>query len=351
MFEAGRGIGLAKSIGPGGLRILTPLLAVGLTPEETIAAQRTLLLEYLADKTPDCSIAWYYTAMALQFSNVLSPDITVYDCMDELSAFLGAPPELIELEKQLFRRADVVFTGGASLFGSKRTCHHNVHLFPSSVDREHFASARDPLPDPADQAQVPHPRVGFFGVIDERFDRELLRQVAAQHPQWQYVLVGPVIKICEEDLPRAANIHYLGKKDYAELPKYLANWDVAMLPFALNASTKFISPTKTPEYLAAGKPVVSTPIHDIVTPYGKLGFVKIGADAREFAAAIEMSLAGEGLPTKQSMDEFFESTSWDKTFNDMWREIQRCVWQGPRFRNAPRIEQVQERNRCLTTSL
>jgi hypothetical protein len=174
-------------------------------------------------------VAWYYTPMALSFSGHLKPATVVYDCMDELSAFQGAPPELIDEEKRLFARADVVFAGGASLFASKRTQHANVHLFPSSIDLQHFAAARETLDDPADQAQIPHPRIGFYGVLDERLDRDLLRDVAAEHPEWQLVLVGPVVKVREDELPRAANLHYLGQKSYAELPQYLANWDVAML--------------------------------------------------------------------------------------------------------------------------
>jgi UDP-galactopyranose mutase len=180
--------------------------------------------------------------------------------MDELSAFVGAPPELVDWEQTLFRRADVVFTGGASLYAAKRTRHPNVHLFPSSVDKQHFASAGRAQPDPSDQAAIPHPRIGFFVVLDERLDTALLRDVSASHPEWHFVLIGPVVKIAENELPRGHNIHYLGRKDYSDLPMYIANWDVAMLPFARNASTRFISPTKTPEYLAAGKRVVSTPI-------------------------------------------------------------------------------------------
>lgn len=292
-------------------------------------AQRTLLSAYCAERGLNDFIAWYYTPMALRFSDHLFPSVIVYDCMDELSAFQGAPPELIQQEQRLFERADVVFAGGASLYASKRNQHRNVHLFPSSIDREHFASARSPQADPADQAHIPHPRIGFFGVLDERLDRDLLRQVAEQHPRWHFVLVGPIVKISAEDLPHAENLHYVGQKSYAELPSYLANWDVAMLPFARNRSTQFISPTKTPEYLAAGKPVVSTPIQDVVKPYGEMGLVRIGADASEFSAAIEACLQGEGSEWLMKVDRFLAGNSWDKTFEQMWKEIQRCLPQGP----------------------
>jgi UDP-galactopyranose mutase len=270
-------------------------------------------------------VAWYYTPMALRFSDHLTPEATVYDCMDELSAFDGAPPELIQEEQRLFERADVVFAGGASLYASKRKQHANVHLYPSSIDRHHFATGRLEQDDPEDQVSIPRPRIGFFGVLDERLDRALLRKAAEEHPEWHFVLLGPVVKISEDDLPRGYNLHYLGQKSYADLPKYLANWDVAMLPFAQNAATAFISPTKTPEYLAAGKPVVSTPIRDVVRPYGEMGLVKIAADAQEFGKAIESCLRARDERWLDKVDRFLSSTSWDKTFEGMWKEIQRCL--------------------------
>jgi glycosyltransferase involved in cell wall biosynthesis len=287
--------------------------------------QRYLLDSYLAEQRIIDFIAWYYTPMALPFSCHLNPEVVVYDCMDELSAFQGAPPELVDQERMLFHRADVVFTGGASLFGSKQNQHSNVHLFPSAIDREHFAVARRPQEDPADQASIPHPRIGFFGVLDERLDGALLREAAGLHPDWHFVLTGPVVKISPEELPHLPNIHYLDQKDYTELPSYLANWDVAMLPFALNRSTRYISPTKTPEYLAAGKPVVSTPIRDVVSPYGDLGLVKIGANAPEFCSAIEGLLAGKARESwLASVDAFLAGISWDSTFEQMWKRITRC---------------------------
>ena len=182
--------------------------------------------------------------MMLPFSRHIEPSAVVYDCMDELANFKFAPPELKDLENELFERADAVFTGGYSLYEAKQDRHRNIHPFPSSVDRAHFAQARGTIEDPADQKDIPHPRLGFYGVVDERMDLAMLEQVADLRPDWQLVIVGPVVKISEEDLPRRKNIHYLGGKSYAELPVYLAGWDAAMMPFAINDSTRFISPTK-----------------------------------------------------------------------------------------------------------
>ena len=283
---------LKTSVNTAGVTVLTPVLPHGLDGKQIATTQRQLLDAYVEEQQLSGFVAWYYTPMALAFSEHLTPAAIVYDCMDELSAFDGAPPELVSWERCLLAKADVVFVGGASLFASKRAQHSNAHMFPSSIEYAHFAAARHAQDDPEDQAGVPHPRIGFYGVLDERLDQELLRQVAAAHPEWHFVLIGPVVKIRHEGLPRAANIHYLGLRSYADLPRYLANWEVAMLPFARNASTKFISPTKTPEYLAAGKPVVSTPIQDVVSPYGEMGagqnrgrrYRVCGGDPAELAA-------------------------------------------------------------------
>ena len=327
-FEAADTPTLSRSTKTSVISVLTPVLPHGLDDQQAADAQRELLDRYIAELGLKKYVAWYYTPMALRFSDHLSAAAVVYDCMDELSGFQGAPPELIDREKQLFARANVVFAGGASLFASKRTQHDNVHLFPSSIDLQHFATAREAMEEPADQVSILHPRIGFYGVLDERLDRDLLRELAAAHPEWHLVLIGPVVKIREDELPRAANLHYLGQKSYAELPRYLAGWDVAMLPFARNSSTRFISPTKTPEYLAGGKPVVSTAIQDVVHPYGEMGLVRIGENAAEFAKAIRQSLQGVDEKWLERADEFLAGNSWDRTFEGMWKEIQRVMPQG-----------------------
>jgi UDP-galactopyranose mutase len=275
---------------------------------------------------------WYYTPFALNYTRHLKPVVTIYDCMDELSAFKGAPPELRDLERELFQRADVVFTGGQSLYEAKRQQHRNVHAFPSSIDVAHFAQARVPQADPTDQAAIPHPRLGFFGVLDERFDRELIDRAAQLRPDWHFVFIGPVVKIDPADLPHRSNIHYLGQKSYQDLPRYLANWDVALLPFALNESTRFISPTKTPEYLAGGKPVVSTPIRDVIRPYGDKHLVRIARTPDEFVHAIEQSLEQSvNAAWLAQVDAFLADMSWDKTWHAMWQLIHTQI----KFKGGP----------------
>jgi UDP-galactopyranose mutase len=270
-------------------------------------------------------VLWYSTPMALPFTRQLRASAVVYDCMDELSLFKDPPPGLRELERELLATADVVFTGGQSLYAAKRHLHANIHAMPSSVDREHFAQARTLDWEPADQASIPHPRAGFFGVIDERMDLQLLAELAERRPRLQIVMVGPVVKIDPETLPRRPNLHWLGARSYAELPAYIAGWDVALLPFARNESTRFISPTKTPEYLAAGRPVVSTSIQDVVRPYGEEGLSRIADSPADFAEAIDAALAEDGGIRRDKADRFLSSMSWDRTFARMRKLIESSI--------------------------
>ena len=301
----------------GEVRVAVPHLPSGLTPLAANEALTTLVHQMCVEWRIDKPICWYYTPMALDFARSIDAGAVVYDCMDELSAFKGAPPELLALEDELFDRADVVFTGGHSLQEAKRGRHPRVFPFPSSVDVAHFRKARAIGEEPADQQAIPHPRMGFFGVIDERMDLALLEGIATSRPDWHLVMLGPCVKIPESSLPRPGNIHYLGMKKYDELPAYLSGWDVALLPFAMNESTKFISPTKTPEYLAAGCPVVSTPVRDVVRPYGEEGMVAIADTPRRFCEAIERALEGHDAEWRARVDRYLSTLSWDRTWADM----------------------------------
>lgn len=302
------------------ITVIRPQLRRG---TDTVADQRRLLDRFLSERRIKRFDCWYYTPMALSFTEHLRPEVIVYDCMDELSAFDGAPVELTERENQLFRLADVVFTGGRSLYEAKRDRHSNVKVFPSSIDVTHFAQARNAQIDPPDQASIPPPRVGFFGVLDERLDIELVAEVARLRPNIHFVLIGPVAKIDPASLPQASNVHYLGMKSYRELPAYVAGWSAAMMPFALNKSTQYISPTKTPEFLAAGKHVVSTAIADVVADYGAFGLVDIASTADEFALAIDRALAStDDSIWSQRVDRKLALSSWDSTWAAMHAEIE-----------------------------
>ena len=304
---------------PSGVVVATPVL-----PDDARdpAVSIRTLIDRLIGSRGDL-VAWYYTPMALAFSEHLAPSVTVYDCMDELSAFLDPPPDLAGFETRLFARADVVFTGGRSLFEAKRRRHRDVFLFPSSIDAAHFGRSREGLPDPADQAGIPHPRIGFFGVIDERMDRELVLRAARACPEVHFVMLGPVVKIDPAGLPRAENLHWLGAKDYADLPVYLANWDAGWMPFALNESTRFISPTKTPEFLSAGLRLVSTPIPDVVRDYGADGLVTILNKDDDLPTTLRASLEPAPAGWLRRVDAQLAGRSWDRTWSDMARIVER----------------------------
>lgn len=290
--------------------------------------QLPTLQTLLADLVPagEQPIVWFYTPMALPLLQGLNPSKIVYDCMDELAMFKNAPKQLLQRESALLNMADVVFTGGPSLYQSKRDRHANAHCFSSSVDAKHFRQAQDRSISHPDQEHIPHPRLGFYGVIDERLDVELVSKMADAHPEWQIVMVGPVVKIDPASLPKQPNVHYMGQRGYDQLPQFLAGWDVCLLPFAMNDSTKFISPTKVLEYMAAELPAVSTPITDVKVPYGDV--VAVAATAEEFIAACERQLAlteTERQAMAKRMREVVAGTSWDLTASRMHELIEQAV--------------------------
>jgi UDP-galactopyranose mutase len=301
--------------------VVVPHIPADMSAERAVEVQRAFVSDLIEREQLSHYVLWYYTPLALAFTDHLRPLAIVYDCMDELTGFKGASPELKAYEAELLRRASLVLTGGQSLFEAKRHLHSNIHPFPSSVDVEHFARARRACDEPPDQAPIAHPRLGFFGVIDERMDLDLLEGVASARPDWQLVMLGPVVKIDPATLPKRANIHYLGSKSYDELPHYIAGWDVALMPFARNDATRFISPTKTPEYMAAGRPVVSTSIRDVVRPYGQQGLVRIADDVEAFVQACAAAMAEDALDRRTRADACLRQTSWDGT----WTRINSLV--------------------------
>jgi UDP-galactopyranose mutase len=310
------------------LTVARPRLAhlAGRSGGEVAATLQTLTRDLVAAEGFDTPVAWMYTPMALPLLDAVDPALVVYDCMDELSLFLGAPPELVERETELLARADLVFTGGVSLYEAKRARHPRVSCFPSSVDAAHFArakSGRGVVPEAADQAMLGHPRLGYFGVIDERLDPKILVALADAHPEWQIVMVGPIVKIDPATLPVRPNIHYLGQREYHQLPAYLAGWDVCLLPFAMNAATRFISPTKTLEYMAAERPIVSAPIADVVDAYCHI--VYLGETPADFVRACETALSAPAIEREARavrMRTVLARTSWDATASRMEKLIE-----------------------------
>jgi glycosyltransferase involved in cell wall biosynthesis len=341
------------------LRPHTTVDAIGFHDEQ-LPELKPLLAEYLSDFSIDDYLVWFYTPMALPLLAELQPRAVIYDCMDELSAFKGAPRQMVQRESALMKRAQLVLTGGPSLYGAKRALHDNVHCFPSAVDADHFApsavsrnvssggvsSPHISMPSASTSpgterkpsrfqeeaarlhAGIARPRLGFFGVIDERFDLELLTAVADAAPEWQLVMVGPVVKIDPASLPQHPNVHWLGQQPYEILPHLVAQWDVCLLLFARNESTRFISPTKTLEYMAAEKPIVSTPIHDVVSLYGNC--VSIAHTASAFVSACADALREIGSDREQRLER-------------MRAHISQCTWDGTARQVRAQIEAVLQR--------
>ncbi|WP_237482239.1 UDP-galactopyranose mutase [Lichenibacterium dinghuense] len=306
-----------------GVVVATPHLSWHLPAADKRAALRSMLDRLLAERGARSPVLWFYTPMMFDFASHVGHATVVYDCMDELSGFKFADPELPRLEAALIARADAVFTGGHAIYEAKRHLHGNIHPFPSSVDAAHFAAARAGGEEPALQRAIPHPRLGFYGVIDERMDLGLVDALAAARPDWHVVMVGPLAKLDPAALPRRANIHWIGPASYDELPRYLGGWGAALMPFAINEATRFISPTKTPEYLAGGRVVVSTAVADVVRHYSGLESVRIADTAEGFVAACEAALALAAEPERYAaeVEALLASKSWDATFDAMARIV------------------------------
>jgi UDP-galactopyranose mutase len=286
--------------------------------DDQIPTLQRMVLDVVRRERIENYAIWFYSPMALPLMQELAPLAVAYDCMDELAAFRNAPRQLLQREGALLKRADIVFTGGPSLYRAKRDRHHNVHCFPSSVDAIHFHRAQQRSNEHPLQQAMPKPRLGYFGVIDERIDLNLLAKLADATSHWQLCMVGPVVKIDPAGLPHRPNLHYFGQQSYEDLPRFIAGWDVCLLPFALNDATRFISPTKTLEYMAAQRPIVSTPITDVVDPYGHI--VHIAEDAASFIEACQRALRmneDEFAPRADLMRSTVANTSWDQTANRM----------------------------------
>lgn len=304
------------------LSVLTPVLEKQ-SWEENIAVYKKLIREILRKDNYNDPVFWFYSPHFHGLIDLMEPELIVYDCMDELSAFKNASAHLPQYEKKVIGNASIVFTGGKSIFESKQKLHNNVHCFPSSVDSHHFARAYDSNTYiPADIASLPQPIVGFYGVIDERIDLDLLERTAARNPNISFVMIGPVVKISKSDLPIRSNIHYLGSRSYHDLPNYLRAFDIAMMPFAINEATKYISPTKTLEFMAAKKPIISTPVFDVVRDYSEVVYIVNNED--EFTKAIKYYLEEPleaQLAREQRKAHIISATSWDSTVESMEKLI------------------------------
>lgn len=269
----------------------------------------------------ESAVQWFYSPMtAPMFLNQLDTIRTVYDCMDELANFRFAPADLPDRERFLMAHADVIFTGGYRLYEAKSLHHDDVHFFGCGVDVEHYGKARyEATTVPNEVANLNHPILGYFGVIDERLDYDLLRALAIAFPNGSIVMVGPVVKVDSDSLPRLPNLHWLGQRAYDDLPALVKSFDVCLMPFAMNDATQYINPTKTLEYMAAAKSIVSTPVPDVVKHFSSI--VHIARDTDEFvAAAVKLCASPDQARIEQGVA-LANSSSWDSIV----AQIRACV--------------------------
>jgi UDP-galactopyranose mutase len=306
------------------IRLLQPAskpCRIGHGDPATAQSYEALINSYLAENGFENVVLWLYTPLAWHFASIIPHKLLVFDVMDHLAGFKNAPAQLIDYDPIVIRKADLVFTGGLSLYESRRPLNKNTYLFPSGVDIEHFAAAKNKqrFPVPEDLAGLNGPILGYYGVIDERTDLNLLTYLSESHPEWDIVMLGPIAKISDKDLPRGQNLHYLGMKQYEQLPAYLAHFDVALIPFALNDATRFVSPTKTLEYMAAHKPIVSTPIHDVMALYGSV--VRVGETPEAFAAHVEEALVSDHSALLAREQHLLQQNTWDSIASRMQQAI------------------------------
>lgn len=326
----GEGVSFEKEV-CNGVQIVRPLLPRHLADEDYISRMRILLDELLGAGGAEEAIFWYYNPAAIRYSDHLSPALTVYDCIGDPEALPGAHANIAKLERHLMDRADVLFTTSTALMKSRRRFNINIHVFPNSIDRDHFAQARcKDANEPEDQKVIPHPRLGFYGMINENIDRQLLEQIADLRPEWHFVFIGPIVPGNEEALPKRKNIHYLGAKSYEALPCYLCGWDLALVPLKEDQQTKRLLPAKVPEYLAAGVRVIATPLEEIVTHYGRKGLVQVISGVEVFANVAQSLLDDSGAEKAswlRQVDAELSGNSWDKTFAAMQVELESALRQ------------------------
>lgn len=295
--------------------VVIPYLPTNIDPDKMEVALADLVDELIYEEELIEYTTWYYSPKALTFSRHLDPKAVIFDYLDQLS-YSGEHFEVEESE--LMQRADIVFSSGQSLYETKKHAHHNIHFMPSGLDYAHFSQGRSKLVEPDDQINIPRPRVGFYGVIDQRFNFDLVIQMADLRPEYQFVIAGPVVNLDTRKLPRRSNIHYLGKKDYYALPLYLAGWDVTMMPYHLNETTKLVSPMKTLEYLAAGRPIISTGIPDVINAFEKRQLVRIANNPEDFLDQIDLAMQEKNRPEwLDRVDHFLKDQSWDNLFEKM----------------------------------
>jgi glycosyltransferase involved in cell wall biosynthesis len=268
-------------------------------------------------------ILWTFLPTMNRLVGRLGERLLVYHCVDKYSEFSGVPRDaIVAMERDLVKRADLVFTSAARLLEECRPLNPHTHFITHGVDTAHFGRALDPqTPVPDDLAGIRKPVAGFFGLIADWVDLPLIRSLARERPDWSFVLIGKAATDLAP-LQGLSNVHWLGQKPYTELPGYCRGFDVALIPFVQNELTLRVNPLKLREYLAAGLPVVSTPLPEI-SRYD--GLVRLATRREEFIGGIEAALAERSPELAGRRFEAMRGESWEARVADMARLIDERV--------------------------
>ncbi len=304
--------------------ILTPVITDE-DPESTIhETVEQLLTEKLKSHNTTEYICWYYSPKAINYSQKLTPKLIIFDCMDECCGYEGADTEVNESEKKLLEVTDLVFTGGRSLCNAKKLLHKNVHLFPDSIDYERFNGNTKQAKK--NIIKKPAAKIGYFGVIDERLDLNLLDKIAANKPKWKFEIAGPIVENMHGKLPERKNITFTGDIRDEEIPSIIGEWDAAILPYSKNNSTENTAPSRLLVYFAANKNIVSTSINDIVHYFGENGMVRIADEPDDFVKALEAAIKYKPeAEWQKKVDSIIRKTTWEKTWNGMSKKINKLL--------------------------
>ncbi|RYD58215.1 MAG: glycosyltransferase family 1 protein [Sphingobacteriales bacterium] len=309
------------------IHVFTPHLPGGISEEKCQTLQRALLDQFMRD----CNFAdytfWYATPVAFAYSKHYCPSVIVYDCLEDIWSLKLPAEKLHDLEQQLLDRADLVFTSSHTQYWNKKDRNNNVHLLPATIDRAHFDCARGKVSEAEEQEHIPYPRLGYMGIVDDRLDTQLLADIADTRPDWHIVLVGPTAKMNAAQLPQRANIHYLGNKPYADLPSYLTGWTAAIMPIQEKSHMTSGLSFKTAECLAAGLPVIATPVKAIAAQYEKENLVMKANSAAEFVAATEAILF-DGAADRSWMERvnnFLDMSSRDAVTNEILNRLKETM--------------------------
>lgn len=298
--------------------VVTPHLPNPIKSNQIDSILRELIDELIFEEEIINFTLWLQTPRAFRYARDIDATTIIYECMEDYDNINNFSENLFQVEKELMENSDIIFVVSEALYQKKKFQHHNIHVFPNSADYFHFIQSRDFILDPYDQIHIPHPRIGFYGIIDQSIDLKLIDEIAQIREDLNFVFIGPLKDTKFSQLPTRKNIYYLEQKDYNLIPLYVAEWDCGLLPFCINEVTQYSSPHQTAELLMAGKPIVATHIPDISIRFGKKSLAKMASNAEDFSEKIDKAiLESKEQKWKELIDNELKNETWDQVFKKM----------------------------------